>query len=171
MLIGIYYQYIKNYDDALYAYSRLIDVSESQKDYGTYHFMLIYIDTWCKMYHKISKLYAMIGKHNHSLASYKQMLKFSWIGGFQQYEIFAYEGISKWYYYLLELQKSIFYHERYQDARTEPEESALKLRVIRNFNNRFDIKFKSKLRPSTSSSSLDSETRNHSRREQMIPNR
>lgn len=78
----------------------------------------IHYSMWWIWYKRLGEVYSKLKEHKYSLICYKIMLKYAWVGGSKIYELESYEGIAYWYFYLDELNKSIFYYERFCSAKT-----------------------------------------------------
>lgn len=55
------------------------------------------------------------------------MLKLSWIVNDTNYELFTYDKISLCYYYKQDMDKAIFYHEKFAQGEFEPLESGMRM--------------------------------------------
>ena len=114
-MLSIYLEYQKDLLNSWYAYSRLRDIAETCSDYGIYfNYIKIFnyirykfsLELWVRTFNKRALMYLEIGNYELSLRWYKMMLKYSWIINSATSEMTAYDGMSKWYYYLFELNKS-----------------------------------------------------------------
>lgn len=127
MTIGLSSELFKEYDDAVHFYQKFRDASETARDYLS----------WCFAYYKLAKIYMIQMQYKYGLRCFKLMLQYSWICNNIDYEIKSYEGIAKWYFYLKELRKSKFYHDRSLRGNTEPESSVIRKYVTKRYVNKF----------------------------------
>ncbi|CAD8079615.1 unnamed protein product [Paramecium primaurelia] len=70
-------------------------------------------------YKHISKICIKLQLYDKSLIYLKKMLKLSWIINDTNYEIFTYDKISLCYYYKQDMNKAIYYHEKFAQGEYE----------------------------------------------------
>ncbi|CAD8101649.1 unnamed protein product [Paramecium sonneborni] len=70
-------------------------------------------------YKHISKICIKLQQYDKSLIYLKKMLKLSWIVNDTNYEIFTYDKISLCYYYKQDMNKAIYYHEKFAQGEYE----------------------------------------------------
>ena len=91
-------------ENGLYSYQRLKDIAESTKEYGKR--LLLFLELWAQTFLKRAKIYTKFQDYESSAKWYKYMIQYWWIGNLPKYEVVAYEGLAKAYYYLLDIPRS-----------------------------------------------------------------
>ncbi|KAL4500448.1 hypothetical protein ABPG72_003399 [Tetrahymena utriculariae] len=77
-------------------------------------------------YKNMAEIYRKKGEYDHQLAYLKKLLKYSWFYNKKDIENYAYEQISKAYFYKNKLELAIFFHKRMIDYNLETNNSRLK---------------------------------------------
>lgn len=126
-------------DNWLYAYQRIKDVAEALEEYGKAHFSKL--ELCIQTFLKRAKIYTKFQDYLSATKWYKMMVKFWWLQDNPKYEVIAYEGLSKWYYYLLDIPKSKFYHERFVTGEVEDRNSNVRLGVHKAYKNKHSIHY------------------------------
>ncbi|EAS04268.1 hypothetical protein TTHERM_00299860 (macronuclear) [Tetrahymena thermophila SB210] len=77
-------------------------------------------------YKNMAEIYRKKGEYDRQLAYLKKLLKYSWFYNKKDFENYAYEQISKAYFYKNNLELAIFFHKRMIDYNLETNNSRLK---------------------------------------------
>ena len=94
--------YMGMYNQSIQIFYFLLDVA-----LGMHNFTIA-----MELYSDIGKIYQYSGKYEMALIAYRKMLQFAWINKAQGYELLAYQGMAKQYYYMQQLEKAKFYLDR-----------------------------------------------------------
>ena len=80
-----------------------------------------------RAYMKIGHAYKLIKNYRFALINFKRMLQLAWYLDIQKYELMAYDMIGMQYFYLGDLERSKYYHERMWQGITESKNSPLRI--------------------------------------------
>jgi hypothetical protein len=77
-----------------------------------------------------------MSEHEEAVKQFKKMLQLAWQEGNQEMELKAYDLVSVDYYYLGDLEKSKYYHDRYIRGKSENDHSIMKKVTCNLLNSR-----------------------------------
>lgn len=99
---GNIYLHLEDLKNALISYRNLKGIAEYNCDY---------LDK-ILAYQKIGNCYKLLKHYKLALTNYKKMLQLSWDIKSMKYELLAYDFIGMQYYYLGDIERARYYHER-----------------------------------------------------------
>ena len=102
--------------NALYSYQVQKNLNEETRNYQ--HKMLAY--------KQLGSCYKLIKKYHLALINYKKLLQLAWAENSTEWELRAYDYIGLAYYYLGELEKSKYYHQRMWEGICEDPDSTVR---------------------------------------------
>jgi hypothetical protein len=79
-----------------------------------------------KAYKYLGKCFQTVGNHAMAIFYFVKLLQTAWFCNSNRYELLAYDLIGVQYYYLGELEKAKYYHEKMMSGETEPINSELR---------------------------------------------
>ena len=77
-------------------------------------------------YKQLGSCYKLIRKYQLALINYKKLLQWAWAENSTEWELRAYDCIGMGYFYLGEIEKSKYYHQRMWEGICEDPESAVR---------------------------------------------
>ena len=87
-----------------------------------------------KVYKNLGKCYQTIKQYSISLMYFSKLLQLSWFIKSENYEFLAYDLIGKQYFYLGELDKALYYHEKMMNGKTEENQALVQLGISKISN-------------------------------------
>ncbi|KAL4470105.1 hypothetical protein ABPG72_008764 [Tetrahymena utriculariae] len=114
--IKIYYEYRD--------YIKVINLSKKAKNMAQ---VFGYMYEKMKIYELIGQAYNQIQRHKLSIIYQIKVLRLSWLLQNENHELKAYDQLGKCYYYLGDLEKAYYYHEKMMIGEIEKDQSIIQL--------------------------------------------
>mmetsp|Transcript_13650 Transcript_13650/g.19948 ORF Transcript_13650/g.19948 Transcript_13650/m.19948 type:complete len:327 (+) Transcript_13650:709-1689(+) len=119
---GDYYLEMNQIRQAIRAYNTLKNLADQNKSYKNKMYA----------YRQIGHCYKLMKQYRLALVNYKKLLQLAWDQNNVTYELLAYDMIGMQYFYLGELEKAKYYHDRMWTGITEDKNSAVRELALRN---------------------------------------
>ncbi|KAL4442357.1 hypothetical protein ABPG74_005698 [Tetrahymena malaccensis] len=136
--IKIYYEYRD--------YIKVINLSKKAKNMAQ---VFGYMFEKMKIYELIGQAYNQIQRHKLSIIYQIKVLRLSWLLQNENHELKAYDQLGKCYYYLGDLEKAYYYHEKMMIGEIEKDQSIIQLSnsklLNREYRSNVDMSKKKKL--------------------------
>ena len=109
------------------------------------------------MYQQIGYIYRLMKEHEEAVKQFKKMLQLAWQEGDIAMEMQSYDNLSMDYFYLGELQKSKYYHDRMIRGKVENDHSIIKKVTCNLLKSRSDQRHNEKDQVFTAGQKIKSE--------------
>lgn len=96
------------------------------------------------MYQQLGYIYRLMSENEEAVKQFKKMLQLAWQEGNLEMELKAYDNLSMEYFYLGQLQKSNYYHDRFMRGKSENDFSIVKKVTCNLLRSRRENKHSSK---------------------------
>lgn len=149
-LLGDLYLECNDIKNAISAYKSQKGLAEYNSDYRDK----------IRAYMKIGHAYKLVKNYRLALINFKRMLQLAWYLDNQKYELMAYDMIGMQYFYLGDIERSKYYHERMWQGVTESKSSPMRVASTALISGKHRKKFRSEFssgisdRPSLSMSKI-----------------